>query len=141
MPDPSDTPSEATADAEVPLRARGWGIPILLALVCIVCAVVIGAAATTLLDGEGDPETITYVVPEGTSEKLFFGETVEIMPTEVHLDVGDTLVIRNEDSQTMAVGPFTVRGGETLEQTFSRPQTLVGECSLSGTGEIRLVVS
>ena len=136
-----DATDQTPSDAEVPLRARGWGIPILLALVCIVCAVVIGAAATQLLDSDGDPETITYVVPEGTSEKLFFGETVEIMPTEVLLDVGDTLVIRNEDSQTMAVGPFTVRGGETLEQTFSRPQTLVGECSLSGTGEIRLVVS
>lgn len=140
MSDQTD-PAPVDADGEVPLRARGWGIPVLLALVCIVCAVVIGAAATSLLDGGDDPETITYTVPEGTSEKLFFGETVEIMPTEVLLDVGDTLVIRNEDSQTMAVGPFTVRGGETLEQTFSRPQTLVGECSLSGTGEIRLVVS
>ena len=136
-----DDPQEPIAEEELPLRARGWGIPVLLAMVCIVCAVVIGAAATTLLDGDDDPETITYVVPAGTSEKLFFGETVEIMPTEVYLDVGDTLVIRNEDSQTMAVGPFTVRGGETLEQTFSRPQTLIGECSLSGTGEIKLIIA
>ena len=48
MPDPSDTPSEATADAEVPLRARGWGIPILLALVCIVAVTACDAVMGTI---------------------------------------------------------------------------------------------
>jgi copper(I)-binding protein len=30
---------------------------------------------------------------------------------------------------------------ETVEQTIQRAQTLVGECTFSGTGEIRIVVT
>jgi hypothetical protein len=126
---------------EVPLRARGWGIPILLAAVAIVAVMVIGGAVAALLNSGGDGETLTFVVPEGTAERGYLGETVDIMPSEVQLRVGDTLVVRNDDTQTATVGPFTVRPGETLEQRFQRPQTLIGECTLSGTGEIKIVVT
>jgi len=126
---------------DVPLRARGWGIPILLAVVALVALVAIGVSITKLATNSPKAQTVTYVVPKGTTEKLFFGEPVQIMPNEVNLNVGDTLVIRNEDTETVAVGPFTVRGGETLRQTFTRPQTLIGECTLSGSGEIKLVVT
>jgi hypothetical protein len=81
------------------------------------------------------------VVPQGTSERVFRGEVVDIMPPEVRLEVGDTLVVRNEDFETVTVGPFTVRAGETLRQEFQRPQTLIGECTLSGSGEIKIIVA
>ncbi|MEZ5181953.1 MAG: hypothetical protein R2702_08785 [Acidimicrobiales bacterium] len=55
--------------------------------------------------------------------------------------MGDTLVVRNDDTETMVVGPFTVRPGETLTQHFQRAQTLVGECSLSGSGTVEIVVT
>ena len=131
----------APADEQVPLRARGWGIPILLAAISLVAVVVLGGAIATLVSGGDDAETVTFVVPDGTARKVFFGETVDIMPSEVRMEVGDTLVVRNDDVQTATVGPFTVRPGETLEQRFQRPQTLIGDCTLSGTGEIKIVVT
>jgi hypothetical protein len=112
-----------------------------LAVISIVAALVIGVAVASLLGGDDGGETVTYVVPEGTAERGYLGETVDIMPPEVLMSVGDTLVIRNDDTQTATVGPFTVRPGETLEQRFQRPQTLIGDCTLSGTGEIKIIVT
>jgi hypothetical protein len=129
------------APAPEPLRARGWSVPVLLALVALVGLVGIGAGLATLLDGGDEGETVTFVVPEGTTERVFFGEAIDLMPDRVELDVGDTLVVRNDDVETMVVGPFTVRPGETLSQHFQRPQTLIGECTLSGSGEIEIVVT
>jgi hypothetical protein len=128
---------------EVPLRARGWGIPILLAAVVMIAVVVLGVviSSTTQDDDTAAGDTQTFVVPEGTSEKVYRGEVVDIMPPEVRLDVGDTLVVRNDDVETVTVGPFTVRAGETLTQQFRRPQTLIGECTLSGSGEIQIIVT
>ncbi len=130
-----------TPTEQVPLRARGWGIPVLLALVAIMAVFGIGVVLTNLVGTAPKAKTVSYVVPKGTAEKVFFGKTVDIMPPEVRLNTGDTLLVRNEDEQTATVGPFTVRAGETLKQTFQRPQTLIGECTLSGTGEIKIIVT
>lgn len=134
-PDPTST-EEAT-----PLRARGWGVPIVLAVVALIALVGAGVVIAKITAPDTSGETLTFVVPAGTTEKIFFGETVDIMPARVELDVGDTLVVRNDDSETMVVGPFTVRAGETLTQHFQRPQTLIGECTLSGSGTIEIVVT
>jgi hypothetical protein len=136
-----DDATTATAPEPVPVHARGWGIPILLAVVALVALVGLGAGIAALTSSGGDGETVTFVVPEGTTERIFFGETVDLMPARVEMRVGDTLVVRNDDVETMVVGPFTVRPGETLTQHFQRPQTLQGECTLSGTGEIEIVVT
>ena len=134
--------SEPGTTEPVPLRARGWGIPLLLtAMVALVLGGVAVAIVAATGGSGGKAETVTYVVPKGTAEELYLGKTINIMPPQVDLDVGDTLVIRNDDVQTATVGPFTVRAGETLTQTFRRPQTLIGECSLSGTGEVKIVVT
>jgi hypothetical protein len=142
MAEATTTVDEAGDGTEyVPRRARGWGIPILLT---VVVAVLLGGVALLIGTVTGDrhsAETVTFVVPDGTAEDLFFGKKVDIMPPKVELKVGDTLVIRNDDSQTASVGPFTVRAGETLKQTFRRPQTLIGECTLSGTGEVKIIVT
>lgn len=141
MTAPTTSEDAPGATEPVPRRARGWGIPILL--MCIV-ALAIGAvlvSVAALVGDDRDPQTQTFVVPDGAAEDAYFGKKVDVMPPEVELRVGDTLVIRNEDSQTASVGPFTVRPGETLRQTFRRPQTLIGECTLSGTGEVKIVVT
>lgn len=141
MPAPT-TSDPAPGPAEpIPRRARGWGIPVLLT---IVVALALGAAVVAvaaLTRDEREPQTVTFVVPDGAAEDAYFGKPVDVMPPEVELRVGDTLVVRNDDSQTASVGPFTVRAGETLRQTFRRPQTLIGECTLSGTGEVKIIVT
>lgn len=138
-PTTSDDPPGDTEP--VPRRARGWGIPILLTFVVGIAIGAVLVSVAALLDDDRAPQTLTFVVPDGAAEDAYFGKKVDVMPPEVDLRVGDTLVIRNDDSQTASVGPFTVRSGETLRQTFRRPQTLIGECTLSGTGEVKIVVT
>ena len=134
-----DTENAPVPD-EVPLRARGWTIPILLALVVIAAAIGAGALIGSL-SGSKEPKTVTFVVPKGTAERALNGETIEIMPELVDLNVGDSLVVVNNDVEVAMVGPFMVRPGETLRQHFRQPQTLTGECSLSDSGEINIVVT
>jgi len=86
------------------------------------------------------PITTEYVVPLGTWDKVNIGEHVQIMPPQVQFHVGDTLVIRNDDSRTTVVGPYTVGPGQTLREVFDRPETLSGVCSLSPDGQVRIVV-
>lgn len=136
-----DGDQEPVTTEPVPLRARGWGIPLVLVAIT---AVLVGAVALGiggLIDQDRAPETVTFVVPPGTAADLAAGKEIDLMPPEVAMEVDDTIVVRNDDDETATVGPFTVRPGETLTQTFRSPMTLVGECSLSGTGEVKIVVT
>lgn len=137
MPDVADAASTTTVDETGP-SGRGVAIAVFVVLLLGVVAVV---ALLALRGGGGDgAETVTFVVDPGTGERLDAGEVVELMPAEVRLDVGDTIVIRNDDDRDHVVGPYFVRSGETLQQTYTRAQVLVGECQLSGEGELRVVV-
>lgn len=135
----SDAAVTNAGDAD---RARsGWLVGGVVAI-GLVGAVIGGVFAWALLLGGGGtgPVTHTYVVEAGTGARLDQGVQIDLMPTEVRLAVGDTLVIQNDDDRDYMVGPYSVRAGETIEQTFQRAQILVGECSLSGSGEVQIIV-
>lgn len=86
-------------------------------------------------------EEVTFVVPEGTVELLGKVRSVDIMPDVVEMEVGDTLVIHNQDVEQIEVGPYFIRPGETLRQTFQRPQTITGSCGLSTSGTVEIIVT
>ncbi|MCB1039809.1 MAG: hypothetical protein KDA94_09825 [Acidimicrobiales bacterium] len=130
---------ETDATEAVPLRARSWLLPIVLAAIVVALVFGIGRGLASIR-AERSAKTVTFVVPDGTAERSLT-EVVEIMPERVELNVGDTLVIRNDDTETATVGPFTVRPGETVRQHFQQAQTLIGECSLSGSGTVQIVVT
>ena|SRR5690606_17154512 len=134
-------PDEGAAAPGGSVAASRAGLGPLVAVLGLVLVAVVGIVATVVLTRTGDdPETRTYVVAAGTASRLDAGEEIDLMPAEVRLDVGDTLVIRNEDERDYVIGPYFVRSGETLRQTYTRPQELSGACELSGHGEIRVVV-
>lgn len=85
--------------------------------------------------------THTFVVPAGTGERLDRGENVEIVPRTLEVKVGDSLVIRNEDSRTHTVGPVVVRAGETAEQNFTRPGVVEGECTVHPDDKFTIRIS
>lgn len=139
MPDPGDTQIDPAIE-DRPAASRAGLVPALTLI-----AVVLGATVFAIvwaLNGGGDrSERHTYVIPADASERIANGEEVEIMPAVVRFEVGDYLILRNDADRVFTVGPYTVRPGETLEQQYLRPQTLIGECDLSTTGEIRIVVT
>ena len=134
----SDT--AAATPSTPPESEKGWSVAAVSILV-ILGAVAVLIATVTIMANRDHHETITFVVPVGTADKQAAGGALEIMPPELDLRVGDTLVIRNEDYRDAMIGPYQVRAGEVLTQTFTRPQTLVGQCTLSGSGEVRIVVT
>ena len=135
----SDTAVTASTPSP-PESGKGWGVAVASILVILGSLAVLVATVMTVANRD-HYETITFVVPAGTAAKQAAGVTVEIMPPEVKVRVGDTLVIRNEDNRDAVVGPYQIRAGEVLRQNFTRPQTLEGACSLSGSGEVRIVVT
>jgi len=81
-----------------------------------------------------------YVIPFGTAEQIAAGEEIEIVPSELTVEVGDAIRIVNEDTADHIVGVFFVAAGETLTQRFNNPAVLEGECSVHPSGAFTLRV-
>lgn len=107
-------------------------LPIVAAVVLVVVARGDGrddAGGSVLVTANGVVRT--YVIPAGTKEKMDKGIfTQDIMPEQVTVNVGDTVVVVNEDAVTHTLGPFTVRAGETQRMLFSEPGYYFGVCTV-----------
>jgi|HigsolmetaAR202D_1030399.scaffolds.fasta_scaffold09654_4 hypothetical protein len=88
---------------------------------------------------EGDVYEI--VVPYGTQERLSRGETVDVMPSRLEFQVGDTLRIRNDDIMVQTVGPYVVGAGEVFELRYGKPGRYEGMCPLSADKTYEIVVT
>lgn len=95
-------------------------------------------ALLALVSCANDQRVVEIVVPEGTADQLARGETVDIMPAEIRMRVGDTLRIRNKDAAGHEVGPYVVAAGKEFELTYGAPGRFEGICPLSG-GERYLI--
>ena len=116
------------------LRRRRVGVAALAAI--IVAAALL---ALTQLGGH-EAREVAFVVPPGTAERLAAGETVSVLPSTILLRVGDTLVIRNDDTAAVQVGPFRVDPGQRLAHQYRNPGTYELECSVHADGTLRIVV-
>lgn len=81
-----------------------------------------------------------YEIPLGTADRIGAGETIEIVPNELTVQVGEAIRIVNDDDTAHTVGLFYVRAGETLTQQFVTPGELTGRCSVHSSGSFTLVV-
>ena len=54
------------------------------------------------------PEQIELLIPEGTAEMVAAGESVPTIPDELVFVLGDTLVVRNEDTVDHELGPLWI---------------------------------
>lgn len=88
------------------------------------------------------PEEFWIVIPQGTAAQIREGHGDDVMPNEIRLYIGgqNTLVLRNNDLADHTVGPFFVRAGETLRQTFNTPQIYEGVCSVRHDAVVRIIV-
>jgi hypothetical protein len=84
----------------------------------------------------------SIVIPQGAKVMMLAGQAEDMIPTEIRLNVGgqNTLVIHNSDIAEHTIGPFTVRAGETIRQTFTRPSVYQGTCSLNAAAELNIIV-
>ena len=100
--------------------------------------VALAAGALTLVMTH-DPGPVSgvdhqFVVPAGTGTTLDAGGTVEILPRDLEVRVGDRIVVLNEDTRAHAVGPWTVPAGATFRFRFKAVGRYDSHCSLHSGG-------
>lgn len=82
-----------------------------------------------------------YSVPFGTGAALDAGRPVSFFPAQLHVRVGDQLLVHNEDNRSHQIGPYLVDRGETMEQTFTEPGVITGLCTIHPSGRVTIDVS
>ena len=90
-----------------------------------------------------DPAHQYYIViPQGTRVLMQLGQAPDVMPTQLHMKINgmNTLVIQNNDIVDHTIGPYMVRAGETLRQTFTQPATYQGKCSVNVRATVKIIV-
>lgn len=116
----------------------------LMALGALTLLIGLGLGAVLLLR-EARSEARSYVVrvPPGTAAHLAAGEPVEIFPQRIELKLSqyDTLVIRNDDSETVTIGPYRIAPGQRFVQRYEGPGTFDLICSVHPGEQLRIVVT
>ena len=77
------------------------------------------------------PQTIELVIPAGTAARVAVGEDNPAIPDEMVFVMGDTLLVRNEDSTSHQLGPVWVPAGATASLAMGEPAKLAYSCSFS----------
>jgi hypothetical protein len=121
--------------------AAGRGIAPAAVLTIVVLTLVILMVLVALVVVSQDDATRSYTIPAGTGARIAAGEEVDIMPSTIELEVGDHLVIHNEDSESYIVGPLAVRPLETVDHRFDAPGRFVGACALGSEDVLTVVVT
>lgn len=138
--DPTLVDPERPAPEEGAGRRRGLLLWLTLAVVALV-ALPATLVVASVLDEPDEPEELVVEIPAGTGDRIAAGEDVEILPEEVQLQVGDRILLRNDDDQVHTVGPMTVRPGESLLQVFGQAGRFEGNCTLIPSRKVVIVVT
>jgi hypothetical protein len=134
--------SEIAAETEpspTPLRSRRWIVATLAAVLIVIAAAVAvrsttaqpAASPATTSTGSSIPTVsapsaptdgvLTIVIPPGMDAAIKRGESDYHMPPVMRLRVGDTIVIRNDDSAPHMILYTLVEPGETQRRTLTAP--------------------
>lgn len=131
-------------------RGRSWWIVAVLVVVPLVVAGAAIALAVATSEDEAStprppsraPQTITYVIPPGTADRMQSGQLVsDVIPEYLDLVVGDTIVVENQDETTHQFGPIVVRAGESTEVTFFEAGRYQGACTVGNHDTVTIQVS
>lgn len=135
--DGSVTESEARGSARVFLAALAFLLPIGVAVAVVVMVAGDSSSSTTTADGR----LWSFVVPAGTKDRMDEGLlTEDILPEQLTIAAGDTVLIENQDDVVHSFGPFTVRPGESQKMTFSEPGSYFGACTAGPHETITITV-
>ena len=75
------------------------------------------------------PQEITLVVPAGTAEQVARGEQPPTIPENMSFVVGDTLIIKNEDSVDHKLGQLWIPANSSAQLSLSQEESFAFECS------------
>ena len=75
------------------------------------------------------PKEITLVIPNGTAEQVARGEQPPSIPENMLFVVGDTLIVKNEDSVDHKLGPLWIPANTSAELPLATEDSFAFECS------------
>lgn len=75
------------------------------------------------------PEEITLVIPQGTAEQVARGEQPPTIPENMVFVVGDTLIVKNEDSVDHKLGPLWIPKNSSAQLSLDEKESFAFECS------------
>jgi hypothetical protein len=75
------------------------------------------------------PKEITLVVPNGTADEVARGQQPPGIPENMAFVVGDTLIVKNEDSVDHKLGPLWIPANSTAQLSLDQEGSLAYECS------------
>ena len=84
------------------------------------------------------PRTVVLTIPPGTSTQVASGTSV--VPPNMVIVVGDTLLVRNQDSIAHSLGPLIIPPASTARMTLSQIGNLAFTCSFEPTRYFGLTV-
>lgn len=112
----------------------------LLLILASICLITL--AGVMAYQWYGQQRRVVYVVPAGTAARIAAGEKVEVLPQTIELQRGvrDVLVIRNDDTQAMQVGPYLIAPGQSYTQRYNSRGTFDMLCTIHPSQQLRVVV-
>lgn len=75
------------------------------------------------------PQLVELVIPRGTAEQVARGEQPPSIPENMVFVVGDTLVVRNEDSVDHKLGPLWIPKNSSAQLSLNEQESFAYECS------------
>jgi hypothetical protein len=75
------------------------------------------------------PKVIELVIPAGTAEKVARGETPPTIPDSMTLVVGDTLLVKNNDTANHELGPLWIPAGSSASLALDAAESYAYTCS------------
>jgi hypothetical protein len=75
------------------------------------------------------PQVIELVIPDGTAEGIARGEASPAIPDSMTFVVGDTLLVRNDDTADHELGPLWIPAGSSASLPLDAVQSYAYSCS------------
>lgn len=75
------------------------------------------------------PQEIVLTIPAGTAEQVARGEQPPSIPKDMIFVIGDTLVMKNEDSVDHKLGELWIPANSTAQLALNEEQNMAFECS------------
>ncbi len=79
------------------------------------------------------PKQIVLTIPAGTAEQVARGEKPPSIPDNMIFVVGDTLVVKNDDSVDHKLGPLWIPANSSAQLPLDEEEKLAFQCSFQPT--------
>jgi len=95
-----------------------------------------------LLFGRPTHHVYSYTISKGTAAAVAAGNDVaNPLPSELNVEVGDTLEVTNNDIATHSYTFLVLRPGETGRYTFKRTGVFEATCTVKGLETVIITVT